>query len=351
MLIVDAHEDIAFNAVALRRDYLEPVAVTRAREGASPADIATAALPDALEGGVGVVFGTIFVMPAGVENLPDAVVYRTAEEAYAQGHEQLAIYRRLAEDPRVSMVGTRADLAAVLAAWEAGTPRLGIVPLMEGADPIRAPGEVAEWQAAGIRLVGPAWRATRYCGGTGMPGPLTGDGRALVRELGRAGLALDTSHMAEESFWEALDLFEGQVLASHSNCRALVGGQYPERHLSDAMIKALIERDGVIGVVLFNRFLDGSWTRERGKAAVGLEAVVRHIDHICQIAGDARHVAIGSDFDGGFGSEAVPREIDTIADLPRLAGALRGAGFAEDDVAAVMGGNWLRKLEEVLPKG
>lgn len=349
MLIVDAHEDIAFNAVALKRDYTQPVAVTRAREGEAATDIATLGLPEALAGGVAVVFGTVFVMPAGVEHLPAELVYHDAAEAYAQAQAQLAIYRGLSEHPQIAIVERQADLARVLAAWERGAPQLGIVPLMEGADPIRAPGEVPEWQAAGIRLIGPAWSATRYSGGTRAPGPLTPDGRALVREMSRTGLALDVSHMAEQSFWEALDLFEGVVIASHSNCRALVPGEREDRHLSDAMIKALVEREGVIGIVLYNRFLDSAWQPEQGKAAVGLDAVVRHIDHVCQIAGDARHVAIGSDFDGGFGSEAIPRELDTVADLPRLAAALRAAGFAEEDVAAVMGGNWLRTLERILP--
>jgi membrane dipeptidase len=129
-----------------------------------------------------------------------------------------------------------------------------------------------------------------------------------------------------------------------------VPGPRADRHLSDAMIKALLERDGVIGIVLYNRFLDSAWAPAQGKAAVGLDVVLRHVDHICQLAGDARHVAIGSDFDGGFGSEAIPRELDTVADLPRIGAALRGAGFAEADVAAVLGGNWLRKLGELLPE-
>jgi membrane dipeptidase len=220
---------------------------------------------------------------------------------------------------------------------------------MEGADPIRRPDVGAEWYRAGVRIVGPAWSATRYSGGTNAPGPLTQEGRALMREMGDAGLALDVSHMAEQSFWEALELFDGTVIASHSNCRALVPGPREDRHLSDAMIQALIDRDAVIGLVLYNRFLISGWTLEQGKSAVGLDVVVRHVDHICQIAGDARHVAIGSDFDGGFGSEGIPRELDSIADMPRIGDALRSAGFGEADVAAVLGGNWLRKLDQILP--
>lgn len=348
MFIVDAHEDIAFNAIAQDRDYLRPVAATREIEGARAEDIATVGLADALAGGVGIIFGTLYVAPEGAVSL-GGPVYRTAEEAHAQAHQQLAVYRRLARHPQITIVETRAGLAEVLVAWEAGTPQLGIVVLMEGADPIRAPAEAAEWSAAGVRLVGPAWGATRYSGGTGAPSPLTPEGRELMRELNRARLALDTSHMAEASFWEALELFDGPLIASHSNCRALLPGPRADRHLSDAMIKALIEHDGVIGIVLYNRFLDSTWTRERGKAGVGLDVVLRHIDHICQIAGDARHVAIGSDFDGGFGSEAIPHELDSVADLPRLGQALSDAGFSNDDVAAVMGRNWLRKLDQILP--
>jgi membrane dipeptidase len=350
MLIVDAHEDIAFNALAMQRDFTESVATTRAREGAQAENIATLGLPEQLAGGVGIVFGTLFVLPADTMALAQSLVYRTAEEASQQAQQQLAIYRRLAEHPQITLIQTRADLAGVLAGWDRAAPQLGIVVLMEGADPIRAPAEAADWYADGVRLVGPAWASgSRYCNGNDAPGPLSGDGRSLMREMSRARLTLDLSHMADASFWEALDLFDGTVIASHANCRALVPGPNENRHLSNAMIKGLVERDGVIGVVLYNRFLDSSWTPKRGKDAVGLDLVVRHIDHICQLAGDARHVAIGSDFDGGFGSEAIPRELDTVADLPRLADALRRHGFAEDDVAAVMGRNWLRKLETLLP--
>ncbi len=348
-MIIDAHQDIAYTMVALGRDYTRSVAQTRALEGPRPRDIATLGLPDALRGGVGLVFGTLFVEPADSTLEPGARGYRTAEEAHAMAQEQLAVYRRLAEHPQITLVQTSADLAAVRAARERGQPHQGIVVLMEGADPIRTPEEAAAWHAAGVRLVGPAWRRTRYSGGTGAPGPLTPAGRALMRELRRAGLALDVSHMAEASFWEALELFDGPVVASHANCRALVPDRVPDRHLSDAMIRALVARDAVIGVVLFNRFLDDAWDYAGGKETLGLDAVVRHIDHICQIAGDARHVAIGSDFDGGFGSEAIPRELDSVADLPRVGEALLRAGWREQDVRALLGDNWLRALGAILP--
>lgn len=348
MVIVDAHQDIAFNEIVLGRNYLESVAAIRDREGPDAEDFATMALPEALAGGVGVVFGTLFAIPENLGIVPVSIGYQTAEDAYAQAHDQLAIYRRLTQDSRMALIETRTGLAELRESWATEKPRVGVVLLMEGADPVRSINDVGAWYADGVRLIGPAWRATRYSGGTSAPGPLTEEGRALLREMERVGIALDTSHMAEQSFWEALDIFQGPVLASHSNCRALVPGPHDDRHLSDEMIKALTARGGVIGVVLFNLFLDSAWRREHGKGAVGLDVVIRHIDRICQIAGDANHVGIGSDFDGGFGSQSIPRELDTIADLPRLADALRGIGYTDEHVAAIMGGNWLRHLETIL---
>jgi membrane dipeptidase len=269
----------------------------------------------------------------------------------------LQVYRNLAQRDDVCLVQTRDDLHNLQAHHAAYTdsatgraPRLGIVVLMENADPIRTPDEAAWWQAEGVRIVGPAWKATRYCGGTAQPGPLTPEGRALMGELAHAGLILDTSHMAEESFWQALDLFDGPVIASHSNCRTLVPGSNADRHLSDEMIRALIERDAVIGMVLYNAFLTPDYQKGQPKDRVGIDAVLRHIDHICQLAGSVRHVAIGSDMDGGFGSEGLPRELDSVADLSLVGAALRGAGYSAADTAAIMGGNWLRMLEQALPE-
>jgi membrane dipeptidase len=197
-----------------------------------------------------------------------------------------------------------------------------------------------------VRIVGTAWGGTRYSGGTNAPGPLTPDGRDLMAELDRQGIALDTSHMAEESFWQALRLFNGPVIASHSNCRRIVP---TDRQLTDEMIRAIVDRDGVVGVVLYNRFLDGTWPADGRKADVRLEAVVRHIDHICELARDARHVGIGSDMDGGFGVEGIPAELDSSADLPLIGQALVSAGWSTAEAQGVLGGNWLRWLETTLP--
>ncbi len=345
-IIVDAHEDIAWNKVTLNRDLLETVAEKRAREGANPwhkEGSATVGLADLLEGNVRVIFATIYVAKAFPDRTAPGKTYSTPQEAHDQGLEQLAYYAGLAMDPRVSIITSRQDLDRII---ESEKGRVGLVMLMEGADPIIAPENAQEWFEAGVRIVGPAWSQTRYSGGTRAAGPLTELGRALMPQLERAGFILDTSHMAEQSFFDALELFHGAVIASHSNCRAYVN---TDRQLSDEMIRAIVARDGVIGSVLYNRFLKDGWDTSAKKDGVKLVDVVRHVKHICDIAGNARHVGIGTDFDGGFGMESTPAEIDTVADLHKVGDALATAGFSDDDVRNFLGGNWIRVLRKALP--
>jgi membrane dipeptidase len=384
MLIIDAHEDIAYNALALGRDIRLPVLATRRNEArrilqvigtdknvvrhtqgwSGHRDIAMSGLPELRRGGFGVIFGVIFAYPATSGYSDEGTgsqVYHNTEEAHRIGREQLNYYRQLAEEPGITLIGNQQDLQEVLMAWEHTKPNdpehpLGLVPLMEGADPIRTPEEVETWFRDGLRIIGPAWSKTRYAGGNSMPGPLTPAGKVLLHEMDRLGLILDTTHLAEESFWQALQYYRGPVIASHSNCRTLTMRKFDEhtrqangqRHLSDDQIRALVERDAVIGVVPFNAFLDATWTREN-RFETGLDLMVRHIDHICQLAGDALHVGLGSDIDGGFGRDETPQELDNVADLAKLADALRAAGYKEEDVVNVMGGNWRRFLERALP--
>jgi membrane dipeptidase len=222
---------------------------------------------------------------------------------------------------------------------------------MEGADGIRSPGELAEWYDLGLRLIGLAWAGTRYCGGTGEPGPLTPEGRELIAAMADFNFVLDLSHMDEAAARESLDRYEGPVMATHANCAALLKGAETNRHLSDRIIEGLIERDGVIGLVPFNAFLKVGWQRKTGsrREEVSLDALIAHIDHICQIAGDSLHAGIGSDFDGGFGLQSVPHEMDSIADLQLIASGLKARGYHELDIENILGGNWLRFLRRNLP--
>ncbi len=344
-LIVDAHEDIAYNALALGRDFRLSVHAKRTAEGDHPREgVATIGLPDALRGNVRVIFATVYAAPATSQVKLPGKSYSTPEEAEAQAREQLAYYAMLTMEPRIALIATRADLDKVIHSPE---PRIGLVLLMEGADPIVEPRDAKDWFDSGVRVVGPAWHRTRYSGGTGEPGPLTELGRALMRELSGAGLVLDTSHLAEASFFEALDLFEGTAIASHSNARAFVP---TDRQLSDEMLRALIARDGVIGTVLYNQFLKQGW-HESGarKEDVSLGDVVDEIKYVCDLAGDSKHVGIGTDLDGGFGAESTPREIDTVEDLQKLGDALAAANFSDGDVDNVLSENWLRVLRRALP--
>ena len=343
--IVDAHEDIAtsagqgrdFKLSALEKRKLE--IPTDSRKG-----LATVGLPELTQAGVRIVFATLWARPC---NTPEPMVrpcYETPEQAYDLARKQLEYYNVLAGDPRITIVRSRNDIDSVL---NPDSPRLGIVLLMEGADPILAPEQAREWFEAGVRIVGPAWRATRYSGGTHAPGPLTQLGRDLMGEMEGTGLILDVSHMAEASFFDALKLFHGPVIASHSNCRAIVP---TDRQLSDEMISALVAREAVIGTVLYNKFLQPDWEETgRIKSKVTLADVLKHIRHMCDLAGDRLHVGIGSDFDGGFGAESIPAEFDTVVDLQKIAGALGDAGFSETDVDNILGGNWVRFLRRALP--
>jgi membrane dipeptidase len=162
---------------------------------------------------------------------------------------------------------------------------------------------------------------------------------------------LDLSHMDSAAAYESLDRYEGPVMASHANCAALMRGSESNRHLPDDVIRGLIERDGVIGVIPFNTFLKVGWLRNKGsrREEVPLNTLIAHIDHICQLAGSSNHAAIGSDFDGGFGLQSIPLELDSIADLQMIATRLMERGYTETDAANILGGNWLRFLRKNLP--
>lgn len=355
MIVVDAHEDIAYNVFKYGRDYRHSALITREREAAAGLTYpgATLGLPESLVGRVAIVFATLFAPPVS-NGLPDTEgfveEYSTPQEAYRIAMKQLDYYHRLAdESPRVGLIRESADLDTILKTWDDDqnikNRKQGLVVLMEGADPIIEPRQFEEWYERGVRIVGPAWEETRYTAGTGKPGRLTKLGRELLEVMASFGAMLDLSHMAEDAFLESLDLYSGTIIASHSNPRRF---RNSDRHLSDDMIRRLVERDGVMGIVLYNRFLSDNWDKSRPKRDITLQTVADAIDHVCQIAGSVNHVGLGSDFDGGFGVNQIPYEFDTVADLIRVGTVLRKRGYSEPDIEAIMGGNMLRKLREVL---
>lgn len=355
-IILDAHQDIAMNYVEDGRDFRQSALKKRNQEDNSPEAIkarglCTTGLPDALLGRVGIIFGTLYVNPPHSQFPSKNVTYQTPREAHDIAMRQVDYYKRLAdEDERLVLIQTKTDLDTVLRSWVDGTEvdqhKLGLVILMEGADPIIEPSEVYEWYEHGVRIIGPAWSETRYSGGTGRPGPLTSLGFELLEQMADLRMILDLSHIAEEAYYQALDRYEGPIFASHSNPRHF---RDSDRMLSNDMIIRLAERDGVMGVVPFNRFMSNEWKYPDPKENITIEHVVDIVDYICQLTGSAHHVGIGSDWDGGFGSESIPYPFDTVTDLWLMDAALQKRGFNADDIHAILCGNFLRILEQGLP--
>jgi membrane dipeptidase len=356
-LIVDAHLDLAYNVLYKHRDYSRSARSTRLLESGTDQERrsgqCTVGLPDLMRGRVGVVFGTVFAEPASHSFGADGFGYRDEREAHALGVSQLDFYLRLQEQrPGVRLVASRADLEAVVLPWlggsfssESARRQIGIVALMEGADPVLEPKELERWFERGLRIVGPAWDSTRYAGGTWMGGRLSKLGHELLEVMAQLGLVLDVSHLSHESLFEALDVFQGEhVIASHSNAHRYVP---TPRQLPDEAIERIAERGGVVGVVLYNRFLREDWSGR--KSDVSLDDVVRMIDHVCQVTGSAAHVGIGSDYDGGVGYNDIPRELDTVRDHYKIGDELLARGYAPEHVDLMMRGNWLRVLRQALP--
>ncbi len=318
--IFDAHLDLAMNALR-GRDITLPAREQPVVEN----EIATVGLPDLRAGNVTHVCGTIFCAPA----TPDHPGYADAQGAYEDAVRQLDYYHDLQSRHEISIRPA-----------EGNAP--GVLILIEGADCVRSPDDLPYFQSRGVRIVGLAWTATRYAGGTWKPGPLTTAGRELVRHIDQLGLIHDASHLAEQSFFDLLNTTDQVVIASHSNCRAIVGVDEGERHLSDEMIRAIVARGGVIGINAYDRFLLPAGEYKTRRATIA--DMIAHVRHVCDLAGDADHVGIGTDMDGGLGREQVPVEFETIADLPKLHDALLAAGFGAQDVEKILFANWRRLL-------
>ena len=347
-LYIDGHLDLAFNVTAHGRDLTRGMFAVRRKEKRTAQELLVS-LPELRRGHVGIVVGTLFtlphdfVRPADAPPLTDrqrALTYATPEEAERFALEQLAVYERWEAEGEIRILRTRADLDAHVLDWQGGGETVGLVVSMENADPIATPDDLPTWVERGVRLVGPAWQRTRYGGGTFTPGPLTDLGRDLVRALIAHRVPLDVSHLAEESFWDALALDPALVFASHSNARAITP---TDRHLSDDMLRAIGERDGLVGLVLGSEFVKDGVARTDPKESVTLADVRAQAEHVAGLVGWER-VAIGSDFDGGFGLQETPLEITRGADFAKL-----GAIAPPEERAGVLGSNWLRFLRRALP--
>ena len=350
MLIFDAHLDLSMNAMEWNRDLTQTVVAIREREKGQSDKVdrghGTVALPDMRRGKVGICVATQiarYVKPAN--NLQG---WPSPEQAWAQTQGQLAWYRAMEERGEMVQITNALELNRHADKWADTPPTdtpIGYVLSLEGADSIVTPAWLERSYAQGLRAIGLShYGPGTYAQGTAHAGGLGPRGKELLSEMRRLGVILDVTHLCDDSFWEALDHFDGFVWASHNNCRALVPN---DRQFSDEQIKELVDRDVVIGGVLDAWMLVPGWQRGETSpesSGVKMDHLIDHMDHICQIAGNANHIGIGTDLDGGFGLEQSPSDLDTIADLQNLPNMLTARGFSPEDVAGVMNGNFVRFL-------
>ncbi len=349
MLIFDAHLDLAWNAIDWNRDLLLPVPEIRRRELEQGFTMkgrgkGTVSFPDLRRGGIGIFIATLLARLVRDNLNPSFQRYESMNASYGATMGQMAYYRTLEKQGTLRWIKDATTLKSHVAAWQNGGDGqpLGFILSMEGADPVLAPEDVQEWWDLGLRIIGPAhYGVSPYAHGTGTLGGLFPQGPALLKEMQRVGMILDVTHLSDQCFDEALDLYSGPVLASHHNCRALVPDQ---RQLTDDQIKRLIARGTVIGTALDAWMMVPGWVRgQTTPEGVGLklETMIDHIDHVCQLAGNANHAGLGTDLDGGFGREQSPMDLDTIADLQRLPEMLSKRGYKDDAIRNILSENWI----------
>ena len=357
MRIVDGQLDLAMNALLWNRDLTQPVCAIRAAESGMAAKGragGTVSLPQMREGGIGICFAAVLYRTSPAWREGSDMDAATQSITYAQARGQLAYYELMEYQGEMRQIRNKRDLASRLDAWdedlETSAP-IGYILRMEGADPILSTEMVDEWWDRGMRSLSLThFGVGTYAHGTGTTGGLRSGAIDLLEACEKKGVLIDLTHLSDQSFWEVLDQYRGRVCASHQNCRALVPG---DRQMDDAQLTEIINREGVIGTAFKGRSLHPDWPdsveAEIPPVTVRLENVVDHIEHVCTLAGNTLHAAIGSDLDGGYGKEETPHEIDTIGDLPMLLDVLSDRGFSDADIENVMWKNWITLLESTLP--
>lgn len=352
-LIIDGHLDISMNALEWNRDMRWEIDDLRKSEQGMKdkpdRGNSTVSLPELRKGNIGIVFATLIARYVKrSNNLPG---WKSPQQAWAQTQGQLAWYKAMEAEGEMVMINNRMQLNASLNQWKEGgnadTP-IGYLLTLEGADSIVNMEYLHKMYEMGLRAIGPAhYGPGTYAQGTDATGGIGQKGRELLKEMENLGIVLDATHLCDESFWEAMDHFNGMVWASHNNCRTLVNHN---RQFSDEQLKTLIERDAVIGIPLDAWMMIPGWVRGLStpeNTGLTLDVMVDHMDHICQLAGNAKHIAIGTDLDGAFGTEQCPKDLNTIADLKKLPELLRNRGYTEDDINGIFSENWLKKLYQL----
>jgi membrane dipeptidase len=270
---------------------------------------------------------------------------------------------------RLILARTAADIEAACA----GSDRIAAIPSLEGADPLKGdPLAIAPFYQAGVRVVTIAWADNPFSGtASGSGSGLTKKGEDLVGYCEDLGVVVDVSHASDRAFWDICAVSTKPFVASHSNCRALCPNS---RNLTDEMIRALGDRGGVVGVNLYSGFLSpafhakerdyleetlgavraGERTWEEAGAAISafhagiprppLSLLVDHVMHVINVGGEDC-VGLGGDLDG---VDSTPVGIDGVADYPKIAELLEGAGLEPTQIEKVCHRNLVRVFREVM---
>lgn len=352
--IFDAHLDLSMNALEWNRDFRLPVHTIRKSEKGM-IDLpdrggGTVSFPALRQGNIGLCVATLiarYVKPGN--SLPG---WNSSEQAWAQSQGQLAWYKEMESQKELIQIKTSQELKKHLQVWEGDllNSPLGYVLSLEGADSIISMEHLEIMHQKGLRAIGPAhYGPGTYAFGTDSIGGIGKKGKNLIKKIQELNLILDATHLCDRSFWETLDIYEGPIWASHSNCRYWVPN---ERQFEDKQIKALLDRGAVIGMAFDAWMMLPNWRRGitiPETSGLVIETIVNHIDHICQLAGNSEHVMIGSDLDGGFGKEQCPSDLDTIADLQKLDSILSKRGYSEEDIQKILSQNGITFLLKNLP--
>lgn len=353
MFIIDAHLDLSMNAMEWNRDLRRPVDEINEREKGltdkPDRGKATVSFPELRKGNIGLVVATQIARYVAPSNpLPG---WNSPEQAWAQTQAQLAWYKAMEEDGEIIQINNLSSLEKHLALWSNGNitqqKPIGYILSLEGADSLVTIEHVERAWNYGLRAIGPAhYGEGRYANGTDATGLMKANGIALLKEMERLNIILDATHLCDDAFWQVLDNFNGHVWASHNNVRSIVNHN---RQFSDEQIKVLIERGAVIGGALDAWMMVPNWQRGIStpkEMHCRLEKIIDHFDHICQLAGNALHIGIGTDLDGAFGREQCPYDLETIADLQKLPSLFYNRGYSKEDLENIMHGNWLRFLRK-----
>lgn len=352
MLTIDAHLDLAMNAMEWNRDLRLPISQIREREQGKTdfpdRGKGTVSFPELRKGNIGLVVATQIARYVAPDNtLPG---WHSPEQAWAQTQGQLTWYKAMEEAGELNQITDLTSLENHLQQWEsqgtnADKKPIGYILSLEGADSLVTVKHLERAYQNGLRAVGPAhYGPGRYANGTDATGGLNAQGKELIREIERLNIILDATHLCDDAFWDALEIYNGPVWASHNNCRSLVNHN---RQFSDEQLKELISRGAVIGAAFDAWMLVPNWVRGESDPRTmncSIDTVLDHLDHICQVAGNTLHVGIGSDLDGAFGKEQSPYDLETIADLQKIPDLLTRRGYTGQDIQNVMQGNWLRFL-------